>query len=47
MPTAPMLAKLARELPLGDYFYEPKRDGFRCVVKGGELWSRHGNPLGR
>jgi len=31
-PVAPMLAKLARELPSGDYIYEPKWDGFRCVV---------------
>jgi len=29
---APMLAKLARELPRGDYIYEPKWDGFRCIV---------------
>jgi ATP-dependent DNA ligase len=27
-----MLAKLARELPRGDYLYEPKWDGFRCIV---------------
>lgn len=32
-PVAPMLAKLARELPTGaDLFYEPKWDGFRAVV---------------
>ena len=31
-PVAPMLAKLARELPSGDYIYEPKWDGFRCIV---------------
>jgi ATP-dependent DNA ligase len=42
-----MLAKLARALPLGDYLYEPKWDGFRAIWEGGELWSRHGNPLGR
>ena len=30
---SPMLAKLARELPEGDgLFYEPKWDGFRCIV---------------
>jgi ATP-dependent DNA ligase len=27
-----MLAKLGRELPRGDYLYEPKWDGFRCIV---------------
>lgn len=27
-----MLAKLARELPTGDFIYEPKWDGFRCIV---------------
>ena len=24
----PMLARLAREIPLGDFLYEPKSDGF-------------------
>lgn len=28
-PVAPMLAKSAAALPLGDYYYEPKWDGFR------------------
>ena len=28
-PVAPMLAKAAKELPVGDYLYEPKWDGFR------------------
>ncbi len=28
----PMLAKLVRELPAGDVLYEPKWDGFRCLV---------------
>src|SRR3954447_1178732 len=46
-----MLAKLADELPSGDYVYEPKLDGFRCLVfRDGdavELQSRHGNPLAR
>ena len=33
VPTvAPMLAKLARELPVGEYLYEPKWDGFRAIV---------------
>ena len=46
-----MLARLARELPLGDFLYEPKWDGFRCVAfRDGddvELWSRNDRPLGR
>src|SRR4051794_26214172 len=47
----PMLARLARELPRGDFLYEPKWDGFRCLafVHGGEveLRSRHEKPLAR
>jgi len=47
----PMLAELRRELPVGDYLYEPKWDGLRClaVVDGAavELVSRHGRPLAR
>lgn len=50
-PIAPMLARLARELPVGDYFYEPKWDGFRCLCfrRGDEveLQSRHGRPFSR
>ena len=46
-----MLAKLSRELPVGDYVYEPKWDGFRCLVfrDGDELLlqSRNGKPLNR
>jgi ATP-dependent DNA ligase len=46
-----MLAKLADELPTGEVLYEPKLDGFRCLVfRDGdavELQSRHGNPLAR
>src|SRR4051794_18781903 len=46
-----MLAKLVRELPDGDFIYEPKWDGFRCLAfgEGGavDLRSRHGRPLGR
>jgi ATP-dependent DNA ligase len=48
--TPPMLARLSRELPVGDYVYEPKWDGFRCLayVYGGvDLRSRHGRPLAR
>src|SRR4051794_35232551 len=50
VPT-PMLARLARELPEGDYVFEPKWDGFRCLARrtseGVELISRHGRPLSR
>ena len=45
-----MLAKLARELPEGEgLFYEPKWDGFRCIVfRDGDdvvLGSRNEKPL--
>jgi ATP-dependent DNA ligase len=51
-PVAPMLAKLAREIPRGEGFrYEPKWDGFRCIVfRDGdevELGSRNERPLTR
>ena len=50
-PVAPMLAKAATELPTGDWFYEPKWDGFRCIVfRDGdevELGSRNERPLTR
>ncbi len=51
-PVSPMLAKLSRELPEGpDFFYEPKWDGFRCIVfrDGDEvmLGSRNERPLTR
>ena len=51
-PVAPMLAKLVRELPVGDdLLYEPKWDGFRCIVfRAGdeiELGSRNDRPLNR
>lgn len=47
-----MLARLSRELPEGDYVYEPKWDGFRClafVSPAGEidLRSRNQRPLAR
>jgi ATP-dependent DNA ligase len=46
-----MLAKLTRELPVGAYLYEPKWDGFRCIVfRDGdevELGSRNERPLTR
>jgi ATP-dependent DNA ligase len=31
-PIEPMLAKLADELPIGEFLYEPKWDGFRAIV---------------
>ena len=50
-PLEPMLAKLARDLPTGDVLYEPKWDGFRCVVfRDGDtidLQSRARKPLAR
>ena len=51
-PVSPMLAKLSRELPKGDdWSYEPKWDGFRCIVfRDGddvELGSRNERPLTR
>jgi ATP-dependent DNA ligase len=51
-PVAPMLAKAARQLPAGDHWmYEPKWDGFRCIVfRDGdevELGSRNERPLTR
>src|SRR3954467_6265494 len=51
-PISPMLAKAAKELPVGDtWAYEPKWDGFRCIVfrSGDEvpLGSRNERPLTR
>jgi len=51
-PVSPMLAKLVRELPIaGGLLYEPKWDGFRCIVfRDGdeiELGSRNERPLTR
>src|SRR5436190_3718772 len=51
-PVKPMLAKTATKLPTGeDFFYEPKWDGFRCIVfRDGdevELGSRSERPLTR
>ena len=51
-PVSPMLAKLARELPTTPgLLYEPKWDGFRCIVfRDGddlELGSRNEKPLTR
>jgi len=50
-PVEPMLATLARELPTGPLRYEPKWDGFRCIVfRSGDdllLQSRNLKPLDR
>ena len=50
-PVAPMLARAVAAIPTGDYAYEPKWDGFRCLVlhSGGivELGSRSQRPLTR
>src|SRR5215470_8392200 len=50
-PIEPMLAKLADELPSGDYLYEPKWDGFRAIVFRGaqdlSIQSRDSRPLDR
>ena len=50
-PIAPMLATLARELPRGDFLYEPKWDGFRALIfRDGAsvgIWSRHHRPFTR
>jgi len=51
-PVAPMLAKAAKALPAaGDMYFEPKWDGFRCIVfRDGdevELGSRNEKPLTR
>ena len=50
-PVPPMLARLVRALPRGDFLYEPKWDGFRALVfrDGDEvgIQSRHGRPLAR
>ncbi|MGH9268178.1 MAG: ATP-dependent DNA ligase, partial [Acidimicrobiales bacterium] len=49
-PVAPMLAKAASGLPPGEgWIFEPKWDGFRCIVfRDGdeiELGSRNERPL--
>lgn len=50
-PVSPMLAKLTRELPEDGLLYEPKWDGFRCIVfRDGdeiELGSRNERPFNR
>ncbi|MEN3356528.1 MAG: hypothetical protein V7637_510 [Mycobacteriales bacterium] len=50
-PVSPMLAKATKDIPTGDYWYEPKWDGFRCIVfRDGdevELGSRNERPFSR
>jgi len=50
-PIEPMLAKLADEIPVGDYLYEPKWDGFRAIVFRDDdevyIQSRDSRPLDR
>ena len=50
-PVEPMLARLSRTMPEGDYVFEPKWDGFRCLAfcEDGpvELFSRNQRPLAR
>jgi ATP-dependent DNA ligase len=50
-PVAPMLARLARALPLEGFLYEPKWDGFRCLAfrdrEQVDLRSRHDRPFSR
>ncbi|MEX0953509.1 MAG: ATP-dependent DNA ligase [Nitriliruptoraceae bacterium] len=50
-PVDPMLARLARSLPTGELLYEPKWDGFRCLVfRDGDdllLQSRNSKALDR
>jgi ATP-dependent DNA ligase len=52
VPLSPMLAKASDHLPDGDgWFFEPKWDGFRCIVErdgdGVNLSSRNGRSLSR
>src|SRR3954470_21254197 len=47
----PMLARLTRALPAGDFVFEPKWDGFRCLSRRAgddvDLRSRNARPLSR
>lgn len=51
LPLSPMLAKAVKTMPKGDVLYEPKWDGFRCIIfRDGdevELASRGERPLTR
>ena len=50
-PVAPMLAKPVKEIPEGDYLFEPKWDGFRSIIfRSGdsvEIGSRNEKPMTR
>lgn len=50
-PFGPMLAKPVKKLPVGDYLYEPKWDGFRAIVwrsgEAVEIGSRNSRPMTR
>src|SRR5215210_6660944 len=50
-PVEPMLAKAAAAIPVGEFLYEPKWDGFRAIVfrAAGEVYiqSRDLRPLDR
>jgi ATP-dependent DNA ligase len=50
-PIEPMLAKLADDIPAGDFLFEPKWDGFRAIVFRGDddvfIQSRDSRPLDR
>ncbi|WP_415853514.1 ATP-dependent DNA ligase [Sinomonas sp. G460-2] len=50
-PYGPMLAKPVKKLPIGEYLYEPKWDGFRSIVwRSGdrvEIGSRNALPMTR
>src|SRR3954463_8311765 len=50
-PVPPMLAKPAKQVPGGDYSYEPKWDGFRSIIfRDGdevEIGSRNEKPMTR
>ena len=50
-PVEPMLAKLADDIPDGDFLFEPKWDGFRAIVFRGDddvyIQSRDSRPLDR
>jgi len=50
-PLEPMLGRRTSSLPGGDWIYEPKWDGFRCLAfrspDGVDLRSRHDRPLSR
>jgi ATP-dependent DNA ligase len=50
-PIEPMLAKLADDIPEGEFLFEPKWDGFRAIVFRGNddvyIQSRDSRPLDR